>query len=382
MLRPLAAASAALLLVSCGSSITLPVASPSPSPIGADSPAADLRTHVDLLFGEHTFVIAKLAVAAVAGRKDEFHTYAGALAANGADITTLMRSALGETAGSQFGQTWTVGNNYFVDYLVAGVTHDNAKQAAAGSGLTGTYLPQLTALLTSTLSLTADQDAMVGADQVSSIKQVVDDAVTSGFAAFYTDLHGAYVKAIRGGDLVSEAIVSRFVDRFPGSARSKSADFRAVLDTLLLSQAYLMTMASDASVTGTAAQISAVSGALAQSATSLGAVFTDVFGDASGAAFATAWGRESMLVVAYAKGADPSIRQSVIDAAAPPGGTGQVFGPDMTVQLIAVLQAVDDQRAKAFDRLGDDDRSAAGQLAAVGDAVTGVAVREAPAKFL
>jgi len=73
-------------------------------------------------------VIAKLAVAATAGRKDEFHSYAGALAANGGDITTLMRSALGETVGNQFGQAWSAGNNYFVDYLVAAVTHDKAKQ--------------------------------------------------------------------------------------------------------------------------------------------------------------------------------------------------------------------------------------------------------------
>jgi hypothetical protein len=321
-------------------------------------------------------------VAAAAGRKDEFHSYAGALAANGADITTLMRSALGETAGSQFGQAWTVGNNYFVDYVVAAATHDKAKQTAASSGLTSTYQPQLTSVLTSTLSLTTDEAAPVGADQVSSIKQIVDDAVASGFAALYADLHTAYVKAVRGGDLVSAAIVGRFVDRFPGNAHSKAADFRAVLDTLLLNQAYLMTMATDASVTGTAAQLNAVGGALAQSATSLSAVFTGVFGDASAAAFGTAWQRESMLVVAYAKGGDPSVRQSVIDAAAPPAGTGHVFGPDLTVQLIAILQAVDDQRARSFDRLADDDRSAAAQLAAVGDAVTDVAVRQAPSKFL
>jgi len=236
-------------MTACGSSIALPIAAPSPSPAGADSPAADLRTHTDLLLGEHTFTIAKLAVAAAAGRKDEFHSYAGALAANGGDITTLMRSALGETVGAQFGQAWMAGNNYFVDYLVAAVTHDKAKEDAATSGLSGTYVPQMTALLTSSLSLTAEQAALMGADQVEGLKQIIDDAVSSGFAALYDHLQSAYAKAIRAGDQLAAAIVSRFADRLPGDAQSKAAAFRSGLDSLLLSQAYLMTMSSDAALT-------------------------------------------------------------------------------------------------------------------------------------
>ena len=119
-----------------------------------------------------------------------------------------------------------------------------------------------------------------------------------------------------------------------------------------------MTMATDASSRDPPSRVSAVSGALAQSATSLGAV-NGVFGDASGGAFANAGGENRCWSSPTRRAQTPAVRQSVIDAAAPPGGTGQVYGPDMTVQLIAVLQAVDDQRAKAFDRLGDDDRSAA-----------------------
>jgi hypothetical protein len=46
------------------------------------------------------------------------------------------------------------------------------------------------------------------------------------------------------------------------------------------------------------------------------------------------------------------------------------------------VQAIDDQRARSFDKLADDDRNAAMLLAAVGDAVTDVAVRQAPAKFV
>ena len=48
----------------------------------ADTPAADLRAHLSLLFGEHTLIFAKLSVAAAGGRKDEYHSYAGQLAAS------------------------------------------------------------------------------------------------------------------------------------------------------------------------------------------------------------------------------------------------------------------------------------------------------------
>lgn len=381
MVRSLAAAAAALLLVSCSSSIAL-APSPSPSPVGADSPAADLRTHIDLLFGEHTYVIAKLSVAAAAGRKDEFRAYASALAANGGDITTLLRSTLGETVGTQFGQSWMVGNNFFVDYLVAAVTHDKTKQDAATSGLTGTYVPQLARLLTSSLSLPADQAALVGSDQVSGLKQIVDDAVSTGFVALYADLHAAYVKAIGAGDLISEAIVSRFADRFPGNAQAKSANFRAVLDTLLLDQAYLMTMSTDATVAGTAVEQNAVDAALTQNTSLLTALFGGVFGSAAGAQFGHVWDSEATLLAAYAKSGDPSLRLNAISSGAPPIGTGKIFGPDLTLQITATLQAVDDQRAKSYDKLGDDDRSAAMQMAAVGDNVTDVAVSQAPSKFL
>jgi hypothetical protein len=383
MLKRLGSMAAALLLTACGSSIALPIAAPSPSPEGADSAAADLRTHTDLLLGEHTYVIAKLAVAAAAGRKDEFRSYASVLAANGGDITTLIRSALGETVGTQFGQAWMVGNNYFVDYLVAAVTHDKAKQDAATSGMTGIYVPQMTALLNSSLSLTAEQAALMGSDQVSGLKQVIDDAVSSGFAALYDDLHAAYVKAIRAGDQISEAIVSRFADRFPGNAQSKSATFRSVLDTLLQNQAYLMTMASDAIVAGTAAEQNAASVALAQNTTLLTALFGGVFGDSAGAQFGHVLNTEATLLAAYAKSGDVEARQTAITTAAPPNDpAGTTFGPDLTLEITATFQAIDDQRARSFDKLADDDRTAATQLAAAGDTVTDVALRQEPNKFV
>jgi hypothetical protein len=381
MVRFAAAFMSALVLSACGSSIALPLGTPTPSAQGANSAAADLRTHVDVLFGEHTFAIAKLSVAAAAGRKDEFRSYAGLLAANSADVTALMRSALGQTEGTRFGQAWTAGNNFYVDYLVAEVTHDQPRANAAMSNLTTTYVPQLTQVLTASLPLSTEQATPVAADQVSTFQKIVDDAVGSAFTALYPDLRDAYVKAVRGGDLVAIAIASRFADRFPGNAMSKSADFRGVVDTLLMEQAYLLTMESDATVAGTKAELAAATDAVTANTKALVAVFAGIFGDAASVQFGAVWDNVSLLLVAYAKSGSANIRRNVIDTGALPMGTGQSFEPDFTNELTTMLQAVDDQRGKSFDKLGDDDRAAAAQLAAVGDSVTVAAVRQAPSKF-
>jgi hypothetical protein len=381
MVRFAAAFMSALVLSACGSSSALPLGTPTPSAQGANSAAADLRTHVDVLFGEHTFAIAKLSVAAAAGRKDEFRSYAGLLAANSADVTAVMRSALGQTEGTRFGQAWTAGNNFYVDYLVAEVTHDQPRANAAMSNLTTTYVPQLTQVLTASLPLSTEQATPVAADQVSTFQKIVDDAVGSAFTALYPDLRGAYVKAVRGGDLVAIAIASRFADRFPGNATSKSADFRGVVDTLLMEQAYLLTMESDATVAGTKAELAAATDAVTANTKALVAVFAGIFGDAASVQFGTVWDNVSLLLVAYAKSGSANIRQNVIGTGALPMGTGQSFEPDFTNELTTMLQAVDDQRGKSFDKLGADDRAAAAQLAAVGDSVTVAAVRQAPSKF-
>jgi len=350
MLRFPAAAACGLLLAACGSSITLPIGTPTPSANPADSPAAALRVRIDLLFGEHVYTIGKLSLAAVAGRKDEFHSYATLLALNGGDVTTLMRSALGETQGTQLGGKWTQGNNLYVDYMVAAVTHDKAKADAAMASLTGTYVPAMAQLLEAGGTLSQDAATTLAGDQVSGLKLVMDDAVAGTFAKLYADLLDAYAKATGGGDALAAGIVGRFADRFPGDPKSKAAGRRTSLNTLLQQQAYVMTMTSGAAVLGASAELNAATDALTAIAMTLQALDARV-------------GRllndEASLLIDYAKSGDGVVRQAVIDDA----------GPNLTAGLTAVLQVIDDQRGKHFDKVAVDDRVAALLLAAAGDAM-------------
>src|SRR5438093_11057037 len=119
MLKVLAAYAAGVVcLAGCASTIALPTTSASSVP-SANSPAADVRARMALVMGEQTYVVAKLTVAAMAGRKDEFGSYADLLAANGVELNGVLGKAMGETAGLKFAQSWTRGNSFFVEYMVA-----------------------------------------------------------------------------------------------------------------------------------------------------------------------------------------------------------------------------------------------------------------------
>src|SRR4029077_12784258 len=82
-----------------------PAASPSPVALNpAETKAADLRTRLDLLLGEHVIAIAK--ESAAAGRSDEYSSYLHLLTSNGTELTDLMRSAFGDRAAATFDLIW------------------------------------------------------------------------------------------------------------------------------------------------------------------------------------------------------------------------------------------------------------------------------------
>ena len=81
----------------------------------AESKAADFRTRLDLLLGEHVILIAKESSAAGTGRGgDEYAGYLHLLTSNGNDLTELVRSALSDAAATRFDQIWSAQNDNFV----------------------------------------------------------------------------------------------------------------------------------------------------------------------------------------------------------------------------------------------------------------------------
>jgi len=346
MVRALAAAGCALMLAACDSSAAPPVASQTPSNSAAESPAATLRAHLDLVLGEHVFAIAKLALAAATGRQDEYRSYAGMLAANGGDIDALFRTALGETAGGQFGDAWTEQNDDLVDYLVGAATHDGQGTAAAAAKLNASYVPHAASVLSSSLSLSSDAATQLAAGHAMALKSIIDATVGDNLRQLYTDIGTARAQAVTFGDTVTIQVTHEFADRFPGDPLAPESTQRANVSSLMQQQGYLMTLAADVTIAGSAADITAVNTALASYAAAMPAP-------------AAVWTEEAKLVVPYAKTGDPAIRQNILNHAAAP--------LDLNTAFTALLQVVDDQRAKRFGNVATDDRAMAAAFAAVAD---------------
>jgi len=367
MLKVLAAYAAGVVcLAACGGTIAIPL-HPSSGPPSANYPAADLRAHVTLLYGERTYVLGKLAAAAVAGRKDEFASYAGLLATNGDDLTAAVSKAAGESQGASFHQARVLGDSFYVDYIVAATTQQQDMSDAAMQNLTTRYVMQMAQVLSSTLNISSSTASKLLGDEVSSTKHFVDDVAA---ASFYSDLRDAYAKAIAMGGSVAEAIAWRFPDKYPGDVTGEGSKLRAQTDALLQEHSLLVTMVTNTAGTKDAnASLQANTDALAR-------VIGSAFGADAASRASKAWSDDNQGSIAYATAPDDQTRQSALDnlnkTVTPELAsflTGLHVNLDGGAQILATVQVIDDQRAKTYDRAASDDRKAAMQWVAIGDAL-------------
>lgn len=365
-------AAGALCLAGCGGTIALPL-HPSSGPPSANYPAADLRAHVTLLYGEHTYVLGKLAAAAAAGRKDEFTSYAAMLAANGDDLSAVFSKAAGESQGASFHQARVLGDSFYVDYVVAATTQQQDMSDAAMQNLNSKYAPQMAQALGSTLNISNSTANRLLDDEVSSTKHFVDD---SSNPSFYADLHDAYSKAIAMGGAVAEGIAFKFPDKYPGDVTAAGAKLRAQMDALLQEHGLLFTMTTsplDANGANSANE------SLQANRDALAKIIGSTFGANAADDASKTWSDEDGGLAGYAFAADDQTRQSALDNlnknVTPEVSSffsGLHANIDASSQVKAVIQVIDDQRAKTYDPVASDDRVAAAQLITAGDALLGV----------
>ena len=334
---------------------------------------------MELLFGEHFYALGKLAVAAAAGRKDEYKPYAGLLADNGGDVATLFKSALGETQGGQIGLAWTLANSSAVDYLVAVATHDQARANAAMAKLRTQYIPSMAMLLEGALAMSIDTATLLATEQVTATKLVIDDAISGNVNALYIDLPAAYAKAAAAGDAIATLIVSSSPDRYRGGAADATGTFRAELDALVQQHGYLLTMATRALFYGGAAEKKAAKAALGAAALAIAQRIGESLGPIAGAETQAIWAGLSVSLLAYAAAPTDDARQTAATA------LGDISAPqlnafvreqshltvDVQPVIMAGLLAIDDQRNKTYGTLGRDDRQWALLMAGIGDHITG-----------
>ena len=392
------AAVAALAFVGCTAtpqSAATPTLVASPSPIAtnsAESKAADFRTRLDLLLGEHVIIIAKESSAPA--RQAEYTSYLHLLTTNGADLTELVRSALGDNEAARFEQIWTGQNDDLVTYTIGLVTHDKAKSDRAIAGLAGTFVPQFSQFLSDLTQIPTNQIVLLLTRNMLEMRQMLNDRFMQSYSRLYDDIRSLYSHAAEVGDTVAPGITGKFPDKFPGNATSPAANLRVSLNLNWQEHSYLGTMRTSAIVGGRSVEQAAASRALAENANVLDATFTDLFGASVATRFDQVWVAGNSATMGYASTSAAAQKQGALSALSD-ASVAQLSGwladstdlaadvsrPVLEAQLEALVTVIDDQRSKAWSRLAADDRSADTATEVVADLVSAAAIAKLHARF-
>jgi hypothetical protein len=365
----------ALLLAACSSPgygavhSPSPIGSPTPSANPANSKAADLRTHVDLLLEEHVMVVAKQAAAA-SNHSDEYAGYLTLLTANGNSLAALVRAAFGNTAASQFEQAWAIQDGYLIDYTIGLVTHNDNKSNGAMSGLVNGFVPQFAQLVTSLTQLPVNTMTQLESAQLTDDKAMIDDEVAQSYTKLYVDVRSAYANSSLIGDSLAVRMAQQFPDKFPGDPSSSPVDARVALNGLLQEHSYLATMTSDAVIGGRGVEVASALGGLAANRGDLGPVMSFLLGPGVRAPLDQLWGIRDADLLGYASSGDAGSRQRLTGSFV---SQFSVLTPAPAAavrdQVVATLKVIDDQRAKALQQVAGDDRAAAAAMQPIADRI-------------
>jgi hypothetical protein len=372
----------------------------SPAASGAsviDSKAADLRTTVDLLLGEHIFLATKATSAALGGRQAEFAAYGDLLNKNGTDIGDLIGAAYGPDAKDQFNKIWSAHNGFFVDYTTGVAKGDKAMQDKAVEDLTTQYVPQFAAFIATATGLPKDAVASLTLDHVTQTKQIVDDQAKKDWVAAYADTRKAFAHMQMIGDAIAPAIAAKFPAKFPGDSTSEAVGFRVALNGLLQEHLFLATDATGAALGGRADEFAAAGDALNKNGTDVGAALGSLYGNDAKDQFNKIWSAHNGFFVDYTTGvakADKVMQdKAVMDLTqtyVPQFAAFIATATGLPVDAVTTLTAehvtttkdvVDAQGAKNAADAAAKDLLAAQHMQMIGDPLAKAIVAKLPAKF-
>jgi hypothetical protein len=218
-------------------------------------------------------------------------------------------------------------------------------------------------------------------------KALIDDQFAQSYSRAYADLRVVYAQASRIGDTLAPKIAQRFPDKFPGDPSTKAVDVRVSMNNLLQENAYLATSATSAAAGGRAAEQAAAVRALGDNANDLGALFNSLFGQSIGTRFDQVWAARNAATIDYVSASSATARQDALSrltgdfvtqfSALVRDATGLssiTFAPAVAAQVEATIAVLDDQRTKAWARLGGDDRAADSTIQSIADLIAIAAV--------
>jgi hypothetical protein len=178
------------------------------------SAAADLRTALNTLLAEHTYLAAMATDAALGGREAEFEAAAAALDENTVDLGAAIGSVYGPDAEEAFVPLWRNHIGFFVDYTLGVAGDDQAMKDAAIEDLLGYRADFIAFLNSANDGLTEEVLSPVLTPHVGTLTAVIDAQGANDDVTAYTALREAYAHMQIIADALSEAIVQQFPDNF------------------------------------------------------------------------------------------------------------------------------------------------------------------------
>ena len=267
-----------------------------------ESPAADLRTKLNLALGEHIIFASKATGAALGGRADEFAAYGDLLNKNGTDIGAMIGSVYGADAEDAFNKIWSAHDGFFVDYTTGVAKKNKAMEDKAVKDLTETYVPEFSEFISGATGLPKDAVTSLTTEHVLQTKAIVDAQARKDWKAAYAAIRTAYAHMQMIGDAIAPAIAAKFPDKVAGDASSKPVDLRVALNQLLQEHLYLASDATGAALGGRNDEFAAAGDALNTNGTDLGAAIGSLYGDAAKDQFNQIWSAHNGFFVDYTTG--------------------------------------------------------------------------------
>lgn len=285
---------------------------PDAFPGEAGSPAGNLRTLLNALLAEHTYLAAAATNAALNGRGAEFQAYSASLDKNTQDLGSAIGAVYGKDAETAFVALWRSHIGFFVDYTL-GVASDNQdQQDQAVAGLLG-YRADFIAFLTgANPNLSEDSLTPILTPHVSTLTTVIDAQGEGNWERAYEGLRVAYAHMQHIADPLSGAIVAQFPDTFPSvtvvpdpplvTSQTPALDLRTTLTNLLGEHVLLASAATGSALDGRTDDFNAAASALDDNSVALSEAVASVYGEEAGNAFLGLWRTHINFFVSYTNG--------------------------------------------------------------------------------
>jgi hypothetical protein len=359
--------------------------------------AADLRSNLNALLGEHVLIAAVATSHALGGREAAFKGSLGGLDANSIDISKAIGTVYGADAEKAFLPLWRKHIGFFVDYTAGVVTKDKAKQDKAVTDLVG-YSQDFGAFLSSAnpnLPKSTVADLVKG--HILTLKDVVDAQAAGDWPKAYAAVRSAYHHMQMIGDPLAAAIVKQFPSRFAGSPDSSASTLRTTLNMALREHAIIAAMATGSALGGREAEFKAAANALDGNSIDIAKAIGSVYGADAETAFLPLWRKHIGFVVDYTTGLATKDKAKQDKAVNDLIKYSEDFGaflssanpnlPKNTVaelvkgHIITLKEVVDAQAAREWPKVYANLRTAASHMAMIADPLGMAIVKQFPGRF-